>query len=230
MLHDALIMANKDLRIERRSRVVFGQILPFGILVLVLFGMAISPDLQILGEAGRSVLAQVAPGLFWMTVLFASLQALSRSFALESADGNLDGLKMAGLDPGGIFLGKAATVTAELLVLEILLGVGAFLLYGAPVGNVPLLLVTVVLATTAITSAGTLYAALASGLRVRDTLVPLLVLPALAPVLLAATLATEAAVFGSSGTGWSWAMLLGVFALLYVGVGMLSFGPIMEES
>lgn len=230
MLHDALIMANKDLRIERRSRVVFGQILPFGVLVLILFGMAISPDLKILGEAGRTVLAQVAPGLFWMTVLFASLQALSRSFALESADGNLDGLKMAGLDPAGIFLGKAATVTAQLLLLEVLLGVGAFVLYGAPVGNVLLLLVTVILATTAITSAGTLYAALASGLRVRDTLVPLLVLPALAPVLLAATLATEAAVFGSSGTGWSWAMLLAVFALLYTGVGMLSFGPIMEES
>jgi heme exporter protein B len=230
VLHDAMVMASKDLKIERGSRVVFGQILPFGALVLILFGIAVSPDLTVLGTDRRTVLAQAAPGLFWMAVLFASLQALSRSFALESADGNLDGLKMAGLDPAGIFLGKAATVSIQLLALEILLGVGAFVLYGAPLGNIVLLLVTVVLATTAITSAGTLYAALASGLRVRDTLVPLLVLPALAPVLLAATLATEAAIFGSTGTGWSWAMLLGVFALLYVGIGMLSFGPIMEES
>ena len=230
MLHDAMVMASKDLKIERGSRVVLGQILPFGVLVLLMFGMAVSPDLTVLGTEGRTVLAQAAPGLFWMTVLFASMQALSRSFAIESTDGNLDGLKMAGLDPAGIFLGKAATVTVQLLLLEILLGLGAFVFYGTPLDNPMLLLLTVLLATTAITTAGTLYAALASGLRVRDTLVPLLVLPALAPVLLAATLATDAAIFGSSGSGWSWAMLLGVFALLYVGIGMLSFGPIMEES
>lgn len=230
MIHDALLMAAKDLRIERGSRVVLGQILPFGALVLILFGLAISPDLTVLGTDRRSVLAQVSPGLFWMAVLFSGLQALSRSFALEAADGNLDGLKMAGLDPAGIFLGKAATVTAQLLVLELLLGLGAFLLFGAPLANILLLLITVVLATAGITSAGTLYAALGSGLRVRDTLVPLLVLPVLAPVLLAATLATDAAVFGPAGDGWSWALLLAVFALLYVGIGMLAFGPIMEDT
>ncbi|MEM7275012.1 MAG: heme exporter protein CcmB [Actinomycetota bacterium] len=230
MLHDALLMAGKDLRIERGSRVVLGQILPFGALVLILFGLAISPDLTVLGTDRRSVLAQVSPGLFWMAVLFSALQALNRSFAVEAADGNLDGLKMAGLDPAGIFLGKAGTVTAQLLVLEILLGAGAFLIYGAPLDSVILLVVTVLFATTSITSAGTLYAALGSGLRVRDTLVPLLVLPVLAPVLLAATLATDAAVFGPAGDGWSWALLLAVFALLYVGIGMLAFGPIMEET
>lgn len=223
-------MARKDLRIERGSRVVLGQILPFGALVLILFGLAISPDLTVLGTERRTVLAQAAPGLFWMAVLFSSLLALGRSFAIEAADGNLDALKMAGLDPAGIFVGKSVAVTVELMVLEVLLGFGAFVLYGAPLADPVLLATALLLATTAVTSAGTLYAALASGLRVRDTLVPLLVLPVLAPVLLAATLATDAAVFGPTGNGWSWTMLLGVFALLYLGIGMLSFGPIMEES
>ena len=230
MLHDAWVMAQKDLRIERGSRVVVGQILPFGALILILFGLAISPDLTVLDTDRRSVLAQVAPGLFWMAVFFASLLALGRSFAIEAADGNLDGLKMAGLDPAGIFLGKAGAVALQLLILEILLGFGAFVLYGAPLTSIVLLVIAQVLATIAVAAAGTLYAALASGLRVRDTLVPLLVLPVLAPVLLAATLATEAALFGPTGSGWSWTMLLGVFALLYVGIGMLAFGPIMEES
>ncbi len=230
MLHDAWVMARKDLRIERGSRVVLGQILPFGALVLILFGLAISPDLTVLGTERRTVLAQAAPGLFWMAVLFSSLLALGRSFAIEAADGNLDALKMAGLDPAGIFVGKSVAVTVELMVLEVLLGFGAFVLYGAPLADPVLLATALLLATTAVTSAGTLYAALASGLRVRDTLVPLLVLPVLAPVLLAATLATDAAVFGPTGNGWSWTMLLGVFALLYLGIGMLSFGPIMEES
>lgn len=230
MLNDAWLMAGKDLRIERSSRVVTGQVLPFGVLVLILFGFAVSPDLTVLGTDRRSVLSQTSPGLFWMAVLFSVLLAVGRSFAIESSDGNLDALKMAGLDPAGVFLGKAGAVAAQLLALEVLLGIGAFVLYGAPLAD-PLLLIVVVLATTAaMTSAGTLYAALASGLRVRDTLVPLLLLPALAPVLLAASLATEAALFASTGGGWSWALLLMVFALLYVGIGMLGFGPILEES
>jgi heme exporter protein B len=230
MFRDAWLMAGKDLRIEWATRVGIGQILPFGGLVLVLFGLAINPDLAVLGTDRRSILAQAAPGLFWITVLLAALLALGRSFAVESTDGNLDALKMAGLDPAGIFLGKAAAVAAQLLVLEVLLGLGAFLLYGPPLKDFALLMVTVLLATLGITAAGTVYAAVASGLRVRETLVPLLVLPVLAPVLLAATKATEAAVFGPTDDGWSWAMLLGVFALLYAGAGMLAFGPIMEES
>lgn len=230
MLHDAWVMARKDLRIEWGSRVVLGQILPFGGLILILFGLAVSPDLTVLDTDRRSVLAQISPGLFWMAILFSSLLALGRSFAIESSDGNLDALQMAGLDPAGVFMGKTLAVAAQLLVLEVLLGVGAFVLYNAPLQSFVLLATAVLLATTALTAAGTLYAALASGLRVRDTLVPLLVLPALAPVLLAATLATEAALFGPTGNGWTWTMLLGVFALLYLGIGMLSFGPIMEES
>jgi heme exporter protein B len=222
-------MAAKDLRIERASRVVTGQVLPFGALVLILFGFAVSPDLTVLGSDRRSVLSQVSPGLFWMTVLFSMLLAVGRSFAIESSDGNLDALKMAGLDPAGVFLGKAGAIAAQLLVLQLLLGFGAFVLYGAPLANPALLAVVVVSTTAAMTAAGTLYAALASGLRVRDTLVPLLLLPALAPVLLAASLATEAALFGTSG-GWSWALLLSVFTLLYTGIGMLGFGPILEET
>ncbi len=230
MLHDAWLMAVKDLKIEMGSKVAFGQILPFGALMLIMFGLAISPDLAVSGGDGRSVLAQIAPGLFWLSVLFSSLATLGRSFAVEAADGNLDALKMAGIDPAGVFLGKAVAVTLQLAVLEVLIGVGAFLLYGPPITDPVLLGTVVALATTAITTSGTMYAALASGLRVRDTLVPLLVLPVLAPVLLAATLATESALFGPQGAGWTWAMMLGVFALLYLGIGMLSFGPIMEDS
>lgn len=230
MLRDAWLMAGKDLRIERASKVVLGQVLPFGALVLILFGLAVSPDRAVLGTDRRSLLAQVSPGLFWMAVLLSALLALGRSFAIESSDGNLDALRMAGLDPAGIFLGKALAVLAQLAVLEVVLGVGAFVLYNAPLARPFQLVVVVIAASVAITAVGVLYAALGSGLRVRDTLVPLLVLPVLAPVLLAATLSTEAAIFGESSNGWTWTMLLAVLALLYVGIGTVAFGPIMEES
>ena len=230
MLRDAWLMAVKDVKVELNSRVVTAQILPFGGLVLILFGLAISPDLLVVGEARRSVLEEVAPGLFWLAVLLSALMALSRAFGLEASDGNLDALRMAGIDPAGVFLGKALAVASQLVAIEIVLGVGAFVVFGAPLDDPVMLATTVVLATVAITLAGTLYAALASGLRSRDTLVPLLVLPALAPVLLGATLASRDALFADPAVpGWSWTMLLAVFSLLYLGVGMLAFGPLLEE-
>ena len=212
------------------SRVLTTQVLPFGLLVLILFGFGISPDLQVRGSEDRSVLEQVAPGLFWLAVLFSALLAIGRSFAIEAVDGNLDALRLAGLEPAGIFLGKGAATLVELFVLELIVGVGAFLFYGSPLANPLLLITTVVLATVGIAAAGTLYAALAAGLRVRDTLVPLLLLPVLAPVLLAATLATEAALFGPASDGWPWLYALGAFAILYVGAGILAFGSLLEES
>lgn len=230
MLSDARLIAAKDLRIEASSRVLLMQVVPFGLIVLVLFGFGISPDRRVVGAPARSVLEQVSPGLFWITVLFASLLALSRSFSIEAADGNLDGLRLGGLDPAGIFLGKATAVIVQLAVLELIVGTGAVILFGVSLANAGLLIVTIVAATVAIACAGTLYATLAAGQRVRETLVPLLVLPVLAPVLLGATQATEAALFGPVSDGWPWAGLLGAFALFYIAIGIIAFGSFLEES
>lgn len=231
MFSDARLIAAKDLRIEASSRVLLTQVLPFGLMVLLLFGFGISPEPQVVGEPPTiSVLERVSPGLFWITVLFASLLALSRSFSIESADGNLDGLRLGGLDPAGIFLGKSAAVLVQLTVLELVVGTGASFMFGVSLANIGLLAVTTVVATVAIACAGTLYATLAAGQRVRETLVPLLVLPVLSPVLLGATQATEAALFGPVSDGWPWAGLLGAFALLYIAIGIVSFGSFLEES
>ncbi|MEL7158069.1 MAG: heme exporter protein CcmB, partial [Actinomycetota bacterium] len=163
MLQDAWLMAVKDLRIELSSRVVFSQIMPFGFLILILFGFAVSPDLAVVGEERRSVLEEVSPGLFWLAVLLSALMALGRAFAVEANDGNLDALRMAGVDPSGIFIGKALAVALQLLGIEIIIGLGAVVVFGVPFDDLLLLAVTIVLATAGITLAGTLYAALATG-------------------------------------------------------------------
>ena len=123
MLRDAALVAGKDLRIELRSRVGLNQVGPFAIAVLLLFGLALGPD--------RAVLAPASAGLFWVAVLLSTLLAVQRSYAIESADAARDGLRLSGLDPAGIFLGKAGAVAAQLLVLEAGLTVGVALLYGA---------------------------------------------------------------------------------------------------
>jgi len=222
LLHDAVLVAGKDLRIEWRSRVTTNQVAPFALLVLVLFAFALDPD--------RGVLERATAGLYWVAILFAGLLAIQRAFAVEAADGNRDALRMAGLEPAGIFLGKVAAISAELLALEALLGVGVAILYGTTFRTWGMVLLTCVVATLGLAAAGSLYGVLAAGLRVRETLLPLLLLPVVAPVLIGATRAFEAALSGVASDGWPWVGLLSIFALVYLAFGVLAFGPLLEES
>jgi heme exporter protein B len=222
MLRDAVLVAGKDLRIERRSRVASNQVAPFALLVLVLFAFALDPD--------RGLLRRAAPGLFWLAVLFAAVLAVQRSVAIESGDGTADVLRLSGLDPAGIFLGKAGAVAVQLVGLELLLGVGVVALYGVRLGGGVLVAVSAILATAGLAAAGSVYGVLSAGLRVRETLLPLLLFPIIAPVLLAATRASEAAVDGASADGWPWVTVLAVFAVVYVAFGVVAFGPLLEEA
>jgi heme exporter protein B len=224
MWRDALLVAGKDLRIEARSRVATNQVAPFAVLVLVLFAFALDPDPE--------VLVRFAAGLFWVTVLLSTLLAVQRSAGLEASDGVNDARRLSGLDPAGIFLGKAAALAVQLLLLEVILGVGVVLLYDVRLAGAGTLLATVVAATVGLAAAGTLYGVLAAGLKVRETLLPLLLLPVVAPVLLAATRATEAALSGLEleVASADWLRLLAVFAVVYVAFGVVAYGSLMEES
>jgi heme exporter protein B len=219
---EAGLVAGKDLRIEARSRVVVAQILPFGGIVLLLFAFALDTD--------RGVLPIVAPGLFWIAVLLSALLAVSRSFAIEAEHGARDALRLSGLDGGAIFLGKAAAVAAQLLALEVPLLLGVFVLYDVDAHGLVVVVPTAVVATVAIAATGTVYGVLAAGIRVRETLVPLLVLPAATPLLLAASRSFEYALADDLGTAWRWTSLVAVIAAVSVTIGVLAFGPLLEES
>jgi len=222
LAQEASLVAGKDLRIEARSRVTVQQVLPFGLIVLLLFAFALDPD--------RGVLRDVAPGLFWVTVLLAALLAISRSFAIEAEHGARDGLRLSGLDPAAIFLGKAAAVAVELLALEALLTVGVVVLFDVSLGAIGPLVLATVLATVGVAATGTLYGVLAASSGARETLVPVLLLPVVSPVLLGATRAWEAAIDGAPSDAWPWIGLLAVFAVLYTSIGTLAFGPLLEEA
>jgi heme exporter protein B len=221
----ARAVAAKDLRIELRSRVVTNQVLPFSGLVMVMFAFALDND---------DVLQRTAGGLVWLATLFSLFILVQRTFAVETYDGALDSLRVAGVNPQGIFLGKSAALFVQLLILESVLFVAAVVLYRVNVnGSGVVLLVTCVLCATAgLAFVGTLYGGLTAGARGRETLLPLLLLPVVAPVLICATRATESA-FRSGGVtvgeGWPWVGVLAVFAAVFGLGGLLSFGSLIEE-
>jgi len=221
----ARAVAAKDLRIELRSRVVTNQVLPFSGLVMVMFAFALDND---------DVLQRTAGGLVWLATLFSLFILVQRTFALETYDGALDSLRVAGVNPQGIFIGKSVALFVQLLILESVLFVAAVVLYRVNVnGSGAVLLVTCVLCATAgLAFVGTLYGGLTAGARGRETLLPLLLLPVVAPVLICATRATESA-FRSGGVtvgeGWPWVAVLAVFAAVFGLGGLLSFGSLIEE-
>ena len=221
----ARLVAAKDLRVEGRSRVVVNQVLPFAALVMVLFAFVLDSD---------AVLKRVAPGLIWLATVFGLLVMVQRAFAIETADGALDALRVAGVDPVGIFLGKSLALAAQLAVLEVMLAGLAFVLYGVESSGegIVLLVTTLIPATAGLAFVGTLYGGLAAGAKGRETLLPLLLFPVVAPVLIGATRATEAALDASgvaTADGWPWVALLVVFAALFGVGGTLAFGSLIEE-
>ncbi len=222
MIRDAMLVAAKDLRLERRSRIGIAQVLPFAVLVLLLFAFALDPD--------RGVLRKATPGLFWVTVLFSSVLTLQRSFGVEAEDGILEALRLSGMAPASIFFGKVAALVVQLLALEVVLAFGVAVFYDTELVGLPLLIVISIVTTIGIAASGSIYGALAARLRSRDTLLPLLLLPLLAPVLISASRGFEVSLEREAVSGWPWAALLALFALLYLALGSILFRPLLEDS
>jgi heme exporter protein B len=117
------------------------------------------------------------------------------------------------------------------MILEVLLGLGVVLFYGAHVRSVGPMVVACVAGTAGLAAVGTLYGMLASGLRVRETLLPFLLLPVVAPVLLAGTRAWQSALgTGAGASAAPWEELLIVFAAVYLAFGVVIYGPLLEAA
>lgn len=215
-------IAEKDLRIEVRSKVVASQVLPFAMIVLVLFGLALDAD--------RATLRSFTPGLYWVTVLFAAILAIQRSVSVETASSAFEALRLSGAAGWQVFGGKALAVAAQLLAVEAVMALGVVVLYRSSFDDPVLVVTAAVGATVAISAAGSLYGVLAVGMGVRDTILPMLLLPILAPVLVAATRAFDDGLGTAAVNGWSWCGLLAFFAGVYLVVGGAAYSVVLEDA
>ncbi len=222
MWRDIVLVAGKDLRVEWRSRVTFSQVVPFAGLVLVLFGFAL--------DVNRPVLERATSGLFWITIMFVTTLAVQRSTSIETTDGARRALLLAGIEPMAVFAGKAAAVAVQLLAVELVLIGGIVVLYGAEIDAPLLVVATCLVATVGIAAAGTLLGALVAGVRARETVLPILLLPVLAPVLIGATRAFDDALGSVAVDGWAWLAMLAGFGVINLVLGALSYGVLLEET
>jgi len=222
MLRDAWLITRKDLRIEIRSRIITNQIAPYTLLILVLFGFALDADTETLRDTG--------PGLFWVSILLVAILAIQRAVDIENSDSAQDRLLLSPISSLSLFIGKTIGLFLQLIVLEILMMVAMVTLFDSSIDNFFLIIVSAIIATIGIASTGTLYGVLATGLGVRETLLPILLLPVLAPVVVGATRAFGDGFGRVNADGWAWVGLLSVVAVLYTVLGMLAYGQLLEEA
>jgi len=218
----ALAIVAKDLTTELRSKDMLSSMGAFAILVIFVFGFAF--DLR----AARAA-AIVAPGVLWVVIVFAGMLGLNRSLAAEFDRGSFDGLRLAPIDRSAIFVGKALgnfvfMSAVEAVVLPML----------AATLNLPFLkpmiVVAMLLGTIGFAGVGTLLATMAANTRLRDVLLPILMLPVALPAILAAVRVTAGALDDAPFELYSnWLALLAVYDLALGGLAVLTFEYILED-
>jgi heme exporter protein B len=216
-------MVSKDLVSEYRSRRVWPAMLLLGIVVALMF----SVQMDLPAEQQR----RVAGGLLWLAIFFAGTLALDRSFAVEREEGCWEGLLLYPVSPSAVYLAKLAVNVLALAALQCVL-IPLFVV----LSDVPLLahpwhiILVALLGNIGISAVGTLLSALATGIRHSAYLLPLLVLPTVIPVVLAAAEATRLTIEGRFELEWwRWIQLLGAFAIIFVSVGMVLFDCAVED-
>jgi len=218
----ALVVAWKDLLVERRSKETLNALLFFSLLLLFVFQFALGPD--------RERLAGVLPGVLWLGFILSALLALGRTFVVEREHDCWEGLLLAPGDKSAIYLGKLGANLTLMAVVETLVLTLFVVFFDIDLGRAfPGLALVVALGTIGLGAVGTLFAAMTAHVRAREVLFPVLLLPVQIPVLLATVKATEALLLGEPlGAVAHWVKLLAAADVVYVVIGLLTFDVVLE--
>lgn len=221
MLRTIATILWKDLKIELRTKEALSASFVFCVLVLVIFNFALDLDAE---EARR-----LGAGFLWVAFAFGGILSLNRSFALEKEEGCARALMLSPADRGGIYAGKFLANVIFMFITQVLILPLFVVFFNVPiVSGVPLLLLIFLLGSIGFSSVGTLFSAVAANTRMRELLLPLLLLPVSIPVLLAAV-ETTAYALGVQDEPSFWFKLLAVYDVVFVTASFLIFEYAMEE-
>ncbi len=186
-------LLKKDLKAEFRTKDMVVSMGIYAVLVIVVYGVALS-----FAKPGSEFL-EVSGGLLWAMVVFTSLLGLNRSFSREAENGCMEGLLLAPVDRGAIFLAKATSNLVFLLMVEVV-AVPLFWLFfssfATPAESAPLMAVPLVIGSVGIAGIGTLLSTITTRTRGKDVLLALLFVPIVFPLLYACVAATTALLVG----------------------------------
>jgi heme exporter protein B len=213
----------KDLRVELRTLQSLPAMALFAVTTFVIFRF---------GLDRTSLSGSLAAGVLWATLLFAAILAVNRLFVAEREEGGFDAVRLAPIDRSALFAAKAAALLLYLLALElVVVPVFAVFFLGSPAALPPLALV-LGLADLGLAATGTLISSMAVNSRARDLLAPLVLLPLIVPLSIAATGAIEP-LLALGGPGYhrfgTWLAVLGLYDSIFLLVGYAVFDFLLED-
>ena len=218
----AAILLAKELRLEFRTRELLTGTVIFVLVVIVLFSFAFDPT------AADS--RRYGPGLLWIAFLFAGSLMLHPSFAREQANQTLDALRMAPISAFAILMGKMLANFIFLAIAEIVLVPVFAVLYNISLTGVAgRLALVLALGTLGLVITGTVFSAVSAHARMRELLLPLLLLPILAPLLIAAVEATASLFAEQPALDRTWLTFLGGFDIVFLTASWLLCDFLLEE-
>ena len=219
----ALTILAKDLRVELRTLQSVPAMVLFAVTTFVIFRFALDRT---------SLDGSLAAGVLLVTVLFAAILAINRLFVAEREQGGFEAIRLAPVDGTALFLAKAASLVVYLAVLELVaVPIFAVFFLDSAAGLAPLVGVLVLL-DLGLAATGTLISTMATNSRARDLLTPLILLPLLVPLMIAAAGAAEPllAVDGPSQEDLgSWMAVLALYDLIFLLVGYAVFDFLLED-
>jgi len=220
-LRQIAAIIRKDIIAELRTKEMFSSMFVFALLAVVVFNFAF--------ELRVADAATIAPGVLWVSVTFAGMLGLNRSFVLEKDRGCLDGLLLAPVDRSAIYFGKMLGNFLFITVVEaIILPIFSALF------NVNLIqtwiLVVLLLGTLGFSGVGTLFSAMAVHTRAREVLLPVLLFPVAVPALIAAVKLTAGLLDGQTVADMAnWMQLLVAFDVILIAVSYMTFDYVVED-
>ncbi|HVB99953.1 MAG TPA: heme exporter protein CcmB [Candidatus Dormibacteraeota bacterium] len=216
------LVLEKEFRIELRTHDLTNTVLFFVLMVAGLFSFAFEPS----ATESRAIL----PGLIWIAFFFAGTLMLQLCFVREQVNDTLAALRLAPIDPFAILLGKILANFAFLAVAEIVFVPVFSLFYNVSVIAVlGRLMLVLFLGTFGLAVAGTVFSAMTAQARMRELLLPLLLLPVLAPVLIAGVEATAGLLSPAPALGREWLTMLCGFDIVFLTTTWLLAGFLVEE-
>ena len=222
------ILAEKDLRIEFRSRQAYFTSLFFSFLILMVFNFAFDPANPVTREAAPGIL----PGILWVALIFPGMIQFNRSFQSEREEGTLLGVLLSPMDRGLIFLGKFLANWIFLLVVNLSTLVIFMAIYNfTPASDTLWMLLLILLSSLGFSAVGTLFGAMVSSIRTREVLLPILLFPIVIPVILAAVNgSTEVLLAENFRFLFQWIKILVAFDVIFLAASYLVFEYVVEES
>lgn len=215
-------IVKKDILMEVRTKQVINAALVFAVLFVVVFSFTM--------EIGSNMEQKLSGGIFWVSVAFAGILSFNKTIGSETDNGSFEALMLAPVDKSAVFFGKVISNMLFLLLVEVILIPLFLVFYNVNIIGHPLMAAVIILSTYAYSLIGTLFSIISVRTSSKEIMMPVLFLPFMVPVIIAAVLATNVFILGGQiQFSYNWIKLTAVFDIIFTAIIYGIFSLIIED-